>query len=173
MESKKIGGINIYSGNLEMAVSDFILAVYSANDFNSFRISATSAHGFVEAWFDETFKDILNSSYCNLPDGLPIVWLGKIFRVYSMKRCYGPSFFRNVILLTKNMSITHFFCGGKPGVSLKLKETVNLWGNLNVVGTFTPPYGEMSKLEWDKLLCQINNENPFAKPGTNLPQMPR
>jgi N-acetylglucosaminyldiphosphoundecaprenol N-acetyl-beta-D-mannosaminyltransferase len=36
-----------------------------------FLISASGAHGIITALRDKSFKDILDSIYINLPDGLP------------------------------------------------------------------------------------------------------
>jgi len=80
-------------------------------------ISATGAHGIIIAQMDEEFKDILNSFYVNLADGMPGVFIGHLKGAKEMERCYGPDFFRDTIIATKDKKINHFFCGGKEGVA--------------------------------------------------------
>src|SRR5579864_1229652 len=40
-------------------------------------IAATSMHGIVEAQRDPAFKKTLNSTDLVVPDGMPLVWLGR------------------------------------------------------------------------------------------------
>ena len=44
------------------------------------------------------FKQILDSFYMNLPDGMPGVWVGKLKGAKQMRRCYGPDFFKVMMM---------------------------------------------------------------------------
>ena len=45
----------------------------------------------MEAQGDETFRKILNDSFLCTPDGMPMVWMGKIHGHSEMRRVYGPT----------------------------------------------------------------------------------
>jgi N-acetylglucosaminyldiphosphoundecaprenol N-acetyl-beta-D-mannosaminyltransferase len=122
-------------------------------------ISATGAHGLVEAQKDASFKKVLQQFYCNLPDGMPLVWVGRAKGFSTMARCYGPDFFAAVISQTANMpGVTHFFCGGKPGVAVELQKQVAMrFNNHQVVGTFCPPFSPMKDSDWQALSTAIEN----------------
>ena len=152
--------IPVYERDLSSAVQDFVLSLDSSfRDEEPVRcISATGAHGLVEAQKDPSFKSILSSFYWNLPDGMPLVWWGRLKGYSTMDRCYGPDFFRAIMEATSELEVAHFFCGGKPGVAEELKQAVELkWGNNNVVGTYSPPFSPMQEDDWGTLVNQIND----------------
>ena len=118
-------------------------------------ISASGAHGLVEAHNDPAFKNILQNYWLNLPDGMPIVWIGKWKGANQIARCYGPDFFKETMKATATLPIKHFFCGGREGVANELQQAVaTKFGNQNVVGTFCPPFRPMTEAE----MVQLGNE---------------
>lgn len=120
-------------------------------------VSATSAHGLVFANKNAAFKNNLGHFYCNLPDGMPIVWVGKLKGFKQMQRCTGLDTFKEVMANTANFPIKHFFCGGKQGIALQLQEaSSHKLNNANVVGTYSPPFREMSNEEFAVLGAMIN-----------------
>ena len=68
-------GVDIYAGNIDDFTADLISSTQSGAARNRL-VSARDAHGIVQANKNEDFKNILNQLYCNLPDGMPIVWVG-------------------------------------------------------------------------------------------------
>lgn len=149
-------GINIYDKNLSAAVQTVVDSV-TGRDLPATRcISATGAHGIIEAHKDAGFKNILNAFYLNLPDGVPCVWVGRLKGSKNMQRCYGPDFFREMILSTADVPVWHFFCGGKAGVADELRQVCqDRYGNNQVVGTFSPPFRPMTDTEMQQLGQQI------------------
>lgn len=154
----KILGIPIYDRDIETAVNQILSYSKSTSisDINRC-ISATSAHGIIEAQFDEELRNILQSFYWNLPDGMPNVWVARLKGAKHIQRCYGPAFFKALLMASIKTPHTHFFCGGKEGVAEQLKHTVSGWGNQQLVGTFCPPFRKMTENEWILLGTLINN----------------
>jgi N-acetylglucosaminyldiphosphoundecaprenol N-acetyl-beta-D-mannosaminyltransferase len=154
--------IPIYERDLSSAVQHFNVSLNSPlSGKEPVRcISATGAHGLVEAYKDSSFKNILASFYWNLPDGMPLVWWGRLKGFTTMDRCYGPDFFAAIMQATSRLEVAHFFCGGKPGVAEELKQAVELkWGNNNVVGTYSPPFSLMQEDDWGNLVAKINESS--------------
>jgi N-acetylglucosaminyldiphosphoundecaprenol N-acetyl-beta-D-mannosaminyltransferase len=152
-------GIRINEASLQRAISIIVeqLSADFRNADESYCISATGAHGLVEAYKDATFKNILQQFYWNLPDGMPLVWWGRLKGCSQMDRCYGPNFFAELMQATSGMEVAHFFCGGKPGVAEELKTATELkWGNKNVAGTYSPPFSPMLEADWAELVSKIN-----------------
>ncbi len=150
--------IPIYHYNLSTAVSNFISNLRSPEIESrmSLCISATGAHGLVEAHKDASFKSILRQFYWNLPDGMPLVWWGRSKGYSQMDRCYGPDFFAGLMQATSSMEVAHFFCGGKPGVAEELKTATELkWGNRKVTGAYSPPFSPMQETDWAELVSKI------------------
>lgn len=152
----KVLGINLYDKDLPAAVQTVVASV-TGEDISATRcISATGAHGIIEAHKDAQFKAILNAFYLNLPDGVPCVWVGRLKGSRDMQRCYGPDFFKETICSTAGTRVKHFFCGGKAGVADELRLVCGeRFGNDQVAGTFSPPFRQMTDTEMQALGQQI------------------
>jgi len=151
----KVLDIPLYSFGFDAAVAH-IIQMAKSGEANNRLVSATGAHGIIEAQYDTQFKDILQSFYWNLPDGMPTVWIARLKGAKQVQRCYGPDFFKALLIASANKPINHFFCGGKEGVADQLKAAVESWGNDHVVGTYCPPFREMTETEWRELGRKIN-----------------
>jgi N-acetylglucosaminyldiphosphoundecaprenol N-acetyl-beta-D-mannosaminyltransferase len=149
--------IHIYNNSIPSAIEK-ILSIINIGEKRNLCISATGAHGIITAKKNNAFKEILNCFYINLPDGMPSVWVGHLKGAKNMERCYGPDFFKETIIATRDKNIKHFFCGGKEGVAEDLKKVCEeKFGNKNIVGTYSPPFRELSDDEIKHLAGTINS----------------
>lgn len=148
----KVLGVSLYSKDIPSAVNDVITVIEANTAKENKLISATGAHGIVTSKKDKAFKNILDNFYYNLPDGMPCVWVGRMKGAKGMKRCYGPDFFAALMQATSDKNIKHFFCGGKEGVADALKKACGeKFSNNNIVGTYSPPFREMTDEEMTAL----------------------
>lgn len=153
----KVLDVKLYDAGLDSAVSETIRQCDPAMPRQNHCISATGAHGLVTAFKEPAFKSVLDSFYWNLPDGMPGVWVGRRKGATQMTRCYGPDFFKQVMTNSASQPIRHFLCGGQEGVAEELKASVGTkFANFQVVGTFCPPFREMSDQEFMDLARMIN-----------------
>ena len=88
-------------------------------------ICVTGVHGVIEAQADENFRRILNGAFLCTPDGMPMVWMGKIHGHAEMRRVYGPDLMLDVCAWSENNSCRHFFFGGAEGVAELIARTVD------------------------------------------------
>lgn len=153
----KVLQIELYDAGLNSAVRELIEHCAPASPRQNRCVSATGAHGLVTAFKDPDFRDTLDSFHWNLPDGMPGVWVGRLKGASAMTRCCGPDFFKLVFEQSSKTPIRHFLCGGKEGVADELRAAVaGKFGNPNVVGTYCPPFREMSDEEFQDLADTIN-----------------
>jgi len=119
--------------------------------------TATGVHGIITARSDKDFDDILNSPFTyNFPDGMPAVWVAKAKGAKNIERCFGPYIFAEVMRRTSSMPIKHHLCGGREGVAEALRVAcARKFGNNNIVGTYCPPFREMSDDEFRELGREI------------------
>lgn len=88
---------------------------------------------------------------------MPLTWVGHLKGYKQMTRCTGIDTFQTVMSSTSKYPIKHFFCGGKDGIAIELQNASALkLGNSNIVGTFSPPFREMTKEEFKDLGTLIN-----------------
>jgi N-acetylglucosaminyldiphosphoundecaprenol N-acetyl-beta-D-mannosaminyltransferase len=153
----KVLDIALYDKGFDRAIETLLETAQPVTQPYSHCVSATGAHGIIEARKNGAFKKHLQDFYLNLPDGMPGVWVGRIKGAKDMQRCYGPDVFEAFMTRSAGEPIRHFFCGGKEGVAEALKETsASRFGNRNVTGTFSPPFREMTDQEMNQLAENIH-----------------
>jgi N-acetylglucosaminyldiphosphoundecaprenol N-acetyl-beta-D-mannosaminyltransferase len=137
-------------------------------------ICVTGVHGIMEAQADSEFKIIQNRSLLTTPDGMPLVWAGKLRRL-PIQRVYGPDFMLAVCGCSGKTGYRHFFFGGKPGVAPRLKQTMeSRFPGLQVVGTYTPPFHSLTAVEEAELYRLVNATQPdFLWVGLSTPKQER
>lgn len=124
-------------------------------------VAATSMHGVVEARHDSTFKEILKSADAVVPDGMPLVWLGRRKGYALPRRVYGPDLMLEFCGKTAARGYRHFFYGGEPGVPELLAESLQKrFPSLQVCGTFSPPFRPLQPEEEEKIVAMINQAAP-------------
>ena len=124
-------------------------------------IAATSMHGIVEAQHDSSFKNILKTTDLVVPDGMPLVWLGRRQGHVLRRRVYGPDLLLAFCEETSGQGYRHFFYGGEPGVAERLAESLKTrFPGLNVVGTCSPPFRALSADEDAEMVEMINRAAP-------------
>ncbi len=124
-------------------------------------VYATGVHGISEACRDPAFGAILNDAWLNVPDGMPLVWLGRWHGHRAVTRVYGPDLMAAVCDAGRASGLTHYFYGGKDGVAelLRAKLTARFPG-LQVVGTHTPPFRPLTPTETDALCAEVAARKP-------------
>ena len=124
-------------------------------------ICVTGVHGVMEAQRDIEFRRILNNALLCTPDGMPMVWLGKLRGHRNMRRVYGPDLMLEVCAWSKNHSCRHFFYGGAPTVAEKLRENLQTqFPHLQVVGCFAPPFRPLNTREEMQLKEMVATSQP-------------
>ena len=121
----------------------------------------TGVHGVMEAQDDAAFKNILNNAFLCTPDGMPMVWAGKMAGHREMSRVYGPDLMLDVCAWSETSGCKHFFYGGADGVAELLAQKLKTrFPRLQIAGTFTPPFRALNADEENKLQAQIRAAQP-------------
>src|SRR6201993_1787461 len=80
-------------------------------------IAVTGMHGVTEARHDPQLRAALASASLVVPDGMPLVWLGRRHGFILPRRVYGPELMLCFWQQTGSENYRHFFYGGAPGVA--------------------------------------------------------
>jgi len=111
-------------------------------------ICVTGVHGVMEAQGDESFRQILNGAFLCTPDGMPMVWMGRLRGHAAMRRVYGPDLMLEVCAWSETSGCRHFFYGGAPGIAEQLRDRlVKKFPRLQVAGCYTPPFRPLNAAE--------------------------
>jgi len=115
-------------------------------------ICVTGVHGVMEAQTDPDFRRILNGAFLCTPDGMPMVWLGKLNGQSRMRRVYGPDLMLEVCRWSESNTCRHFFYGGAPGVAEELCAKLTArFPRLQVAGCYCPPFRALNPAEAEAL----------------------
>jgi len=131
-------GVGVSVLNLETAVAAVADAVRARRKGY---VCVTGVHGVMEAQTDEAFRKSLNEAFLCTPDGMPMVWVGKLNGHSEMRRVYGPDLMLEVCAWSEKNPCRHFFYGGAAGVAEVLAGKLKRrFPKLEMAGTFTPPF---------------------------------
>lgn len=124
-------------------------------------ICATDVHTIIEAQSDPLLRGILNKSFLTTPDGMPLVWVGKLQGHPTIDRVYGPDYMLEMCAFSVRRDYRHFLYGGKPGVAERLRaELTARFPGLQVVGTYTPPFRALTAEEEAHLANLVEQTKP-------------
>jgi N-acetylglucosaminyldiphosphoundecaprenol N-acetyl-beta-D-mannosaminyltransferase len=124
-------------------------------------ICVTNVHVVVEGLSDPSFATVLRSADMCVPDGMPLVWVGRS-RGYSLpKRVCGPDLLIKFCEATNSSGYRHFFLGGRAGVAQKLASALqDRFAGARVAGICSPPFRTLTRAEDDEISEQINRAEP-------------
>lgn len=124
-------------------------------------VCVTGVHGVMEAQSNPQLRSILNCSFLTVPDGMPVVWVGRIQMHRGISRVYGPDLMIELCRRSLRRGYRHFLYGGNEGVAEQLAESLrHRIPGLQVVGTFTPPFRPLNADEERDLQCQVTECKP-------------
>ena len=148
-------GVGISPVNLDTAEDLIFNAIDSGQQGY---VGVTGVHGVSEAQNDSKFKDILNNTFINTPDGMPMVWYARLYGFEKVSRVYGPDLMLNICARSVDRKVKHFFYGGGEGVADLLKEKLEKkFPGIEIVGTYTPPFRPLTNDEEIEVRNLINN----------------
>jgi len=109
-------------------------------------VAVTGMHGITEAQYDQRFRSILRTADLVVPDGMPLVWIGRWRGFQLRRRVYGPELMATFFQQTGDR-YRHFFYGGAPGVAERLSQVARQRYGIRVVGTYCPPFRPLTEEE--------------------------
>src|SRR5580658_2793418 len=159
LPSANVLGVRVSAIDLESAVDLSDQWIRSARGHGY--ICATGVHGVMEARANSEIRRILNRALMNVPDGMPMSWVGHLQGLRKMDRVFGPDLMMAMCRLSVERGYRNFFYGGKPGVAALLGRTLQRTiPGLQVVGTYTPPFRNLTGDEEKEVLAQVRKSRP-------------
>ena len=124
-------------------------------------IVLTGAHGVVEMQSDRELLDINNRAGLTTPDGMPIVWLGRLSGHANIEKVYAPDIMNETFRFGLTRGYRHFFYGGAEGVADELRHRLTArYPGIQVVGTYCPPFRALDDGEIEAIAATINDAGP-------------
>lgn len=119
-------------------------------------VCVTGMHGVMECQHDSGLRLIHNESGLTTPDGMPMVWAGR-WAGAAISRVYGPDLMELVFARAVERGWRNYFLGGTPDAMAALLDTLALqYPDLEVAGSESPPFRDLSEAETDAQIARIN-----------------
>jgi len=124
-------------------------------------VCVSNVHSVVESQRDPRLKEVLNGGDLNVPDGMPIIWLGRSRGNSLPRRVYGPDLFVEFCRETQNRGYRHYFYGGAPHVVEALIGNLRgMFPEMHVAGHYSPPFRALTAEEDLEVIEMINAAAP-------------
>lgn len=120
-------------------------------------VCVCDVNALLNARKDPELTRFCNASGLTLPDGVPLVWAGRLAGVRTVRRVCGPDLMPLAVKLSETTGWKHFFLGGAPGVAARLEEMLRReYPRARIVGHFCPPFRPATDSETRELINMIN-----------------
>ena len=107
-------GVGVHGVNMDTAVAAI---EHAAHDRRKGCVCVTGVHGVSESQHDEALRHIHNRAFLVVPDGMPMVWVGRAQGLRDMRRVYGPDLMLEICRRSVADGTRHFLYGGREGVA--------------------------------------------------------
>jgi N-acetylglucosaminyldiphosphoundecaprenol N-acetyl-beta-D-mannosaminyltransferase len=171
MEIEKVNVLGVGISVLDQDRARQFLFAAVRNGWRGY-VTITNVHSVSEARHDSELRRILNNALLATPDGMPLVWMGRLQGHRSIRRVYGPDLLLNLCEHSREHGFSHFFFGGKPGVAEELANVLqHRFPGLHVAGTCFPPFRPLNQSEREALAQQVRKAQPdFFWVGMGMPK---
>jgi len=121
-------------------------------------ICVSNLHSVCYASSHPDYNEIMKASYINTPDGMPLIWMARLWGLKDVYRTMGPELFVTM-LKNPNNGLKHFLLGDTDDTLVKIKsEYIKKYGAL-IVGTFSPPFINVDEYDYFAIAKMINDSN--------------
>lgn len=110
---------------------------------------------------DPTLCGIQNRSLLTLPDGMPLVWYGRLAGRREVRRVTGPDLLLRLLDRSQALGHTHYFLGDTPDTLRAMRRTIRQdFPGARVLAMRSPPFHELSAAERQEIIDEINRLEP-------------
>ena len=124
-------------------------------------VTCTGAHGIVESAHNPQVRRAHEEAALVVPDGMPLVWLGRLLGFSSIGRISGSELMEQVFCIPSYRRLRHFFYGSKPSTVDRLCQALTCrFGSFNFAGAYCPPIRAIGFEESEDILNMIREAKP-------------
>lgn len=124
-------------------------------------VTITNPHSVLLCHRDRQMGQATRQAGMVLPDGTGIILAARLLGYSHNGRATGPMLMLKLCDWGRLKGYRHFFYGGAEGVAEKLAEKLSRdYPGLLVVGTYYPPFRQLSEAEDQAIVDEINKTKP-------------
>lgn len=148
----RIGKIHISNTNLSNAIEVITKAALAGNGGY---VCVSNMRMIRYAGKDSKYKDLMDESIMNLPDGTPLTWLGKLWGLKGIKCTSGPALFKRM-LANSNTNCKHYLLGDTEDVIADILKLNHDKFHANIVGAEALPFCKVEEFDYEGIAKRLN-----------------
>lgn len=158
---KKLKFMNISIDNLSMEEALNEIDSLLNNGRYNYLVTPNVDH-IVKLEKDKEFQEVYKNADLVLTDGMPLVWVSKLYNTPIKEKVSGSDLFPNICELAARKGYSIFLLGAGPGVADKAAENLmKKYIGLKVAGTYSPKFGFENDIdEINSIINIINSASP-------------
>lgn len=158
VERTNILGVGVSALNMPLAVQAFDEFIRRGERTY---VCVSNVHILTECQRDPVLRRIHNHAGLVTPDGMPLVWVSRLFGRKEVARVYGPDLLVAVCEHSVEKGYRHYFYGGAEGVADELaKRLARRFPGLVVAGCEAPPFRALTPEEDQAAVERMNQAAP-------------
>lgn len=153
--------LNTYVNNVSMDETVQAIEGMIAANKKSY-VVAINADVVMKIETDTYLKKVVDEADMVLVDGQPLVWISKWHKRPVKARISGSDLVPELCKVAAVKGYSIFIIGGADGIAEKAKKNLETkYSNINVVGTYAPPFGfEKDEIELEKINKIVSDVHP-------------
>ncbi len=156
-EIVNILGVDVSRLNLDETITQMSEAIEKGERL---RIAVTPVNCLLWARKNSSLQQIYNTADLVTADGVPVVWASKLLGKAINGRVTGLDLLPKFSETAAEKGFSFFFLGAADGVAVQLAERLrNANPNLNIVGTYSPPFTKSFTVEENEKMISLINES--------------
>ena len=103
----------------------------------------------------DDYRAVMDNAFMCLPDGMPLVWMAKLWGLKNVHRTTGPDLMV-AMLNDTTKGLKHFLLGDTEETLSALKSR---YSQSLIVGTYSPAFCEVDEFDYDDIAQRIRESN--------------
>jgi N-acetylglucosaminyldiphosphoundecaprenol N-acetyl-beta-D-mannosaminyltransferase len=151
-------GVRVDPLSMDAAVDGIAQA---AADRKPMAVHLVNAYTLALAVRDDRFRGLLDRGDLNLPDGTPLVWIGRRAGLRDFaSRVYGPDLTVAVCDRGRDHGLRHYLYGASPEVVERFaQELRRRFPGIEIVGVESPPFRPLTDTEAAELVERVGTSD--------------
>ena len=152
-------GIEVDNVTLEEAVER--VGYLAKSTLSSYVVTPNVDH-IVRLQTDGKLKKAYDGASLVLADGMPLIWISKLYRTPIKEKVSGSDLFPKLCEFARDNNLSMFFLGAAEGVAERAKENLQQrFPGLDICGCFSPEYGfEKDPDKVEEVLSIVRKASP-------------
>lgn len=115
----------------------------------------------VKSKSDGVFKKAVDESGLSIPDGFPLLLMGRLKGYQLKKRAYGPDLMFEFLKSSESKGYSHFFYGATDDTLTRLIKNIKmLFPGIRIAGSYAPPFRPLTGEEDAGIVEMIKGAAP-------------